>query len=255
MTAKSRRTSRKPRLSDEARAARREAEAALIEAANARLAGEEAGAELADFIRARPALARLSLKNLALLAEQAEERGTDVTNVQTFQTWQLYGRQVRKGARAYKLTVPYRREEKKAEGEQAPEAKPEEGKKKPPRFYLKAGWFDIADTEGLEAFEPGDQAPAPVPADEGEAAAAMFAALTEQAERAGYHVEEIPAEDAEAGAAIDHDAATVQVYAPRPDADADTAWAALARFTAAVNALQQNRREDRADDTDDPDTP
>jgi hypothetical protein len=138
----------------EQRQARYAADAALIEAASARLDGDEAGDDLAEFITGRPALARLSVKNCALLAEQAEMRGTDVSDVRTFAGWRTVGRQVKKGSKAYQLTVPRRDEETKAEaGAEASKPEPE-GKEKKPRFFLKAAWFDIAQTEPVEFTEP-----------------------------------------------------------------------------------------------------
>lgn len=256
MTANRRRTSRKPRMTEGQRQARREADAALVEAANTRLDGDEAGAELADWIRARPALARLSIKNIALLAEQAEARGADVADVQTYREWQARGRQVKQGAKAYKLTVPYRRDDKRTDEEgQDREPKPEEGKKKPPRFYLKAGWFDVGQTEGIEDFEPTVEAPAPVPADEDEAAAALFASLTAQAERAGYQIQTHPENERGTGARVDVDddeeAPTIHVYAPDVDADAEAAWSALGDLAQTVAGLsadhrRPSQREDRA---------
>lgn len=149
---------RKPRMSAEEREARRAADAALIEAAGARLDGDEAGEELVDFITARPALARLSVKNCALLAEQAEMRGTDVSNVQTFKGWQALGRQVKKGAKAYKLTVPRGSDdEAKAKDDEKADKDQDESKERKPRFYLKAGWFDVSQTEGIEDTEPDDE--------------------------------------------------------------------------------------------------
>jgi len=141
------------------REARYAADAALIEAASARLDGDEAGDDLAEFITGRPALARLSVKNCALLAEQAEMRGTDVSDVRTFAGWRTVGRQVKKGSKAFQLTVPRRGEETKAEaGAQADkQPEPEQGKEKKPRFFLKSAWFDIAQTEPVEFTEPDSE--------------------------------------------------------------------------------------------------
>ena len=146
------RKARKPRTTPEQRAARREADAALIEAASARLDGDEAGPELADYIDAHPALARLSVKNVSLLVEQATERGTTVSDVQTYRGWQTRGRQVRKGAKAYRLIVPRREDTDKADkAADEPRSDGNEGDDKPkrPRFYLKPAWFDVADTEPI----------------------------------------------------------------------------------------------------------
>lgn len=143
----------------EQREARYAADAALIEAANARLDGDDAGDDLAEFITGRPALARLSVKNCALLAEQAEMRGTDVSDVRTFNGWRTVGRQVKKGAKAYQLTVPRQDEKTKAEAgaEASTKQEPEQAKEKKRRFFLKAAWFDISQTEPVEFTQPDSE--------------------------------------------------------------------------------------------------
>lgn len=142
---------RNTRTTPEQRAARRELDAALIEAAAAHLDGDEAGDELAAFITGRPHLARLSIKNCALLFTQAAERGADVTNVRTFAGWLAEGRAVRKGSKAYKLTVPRQDDDAKADnstdGDAPAEPSGDDAKPKRPRFYLKSGWFDISQTD------------------------------------------------------------------------------------------------------------
>lgn len=243
-----RRTGRKPRMSDAERAARREADAALTEAAAARLADDEAAADMVAFMLGRPRLARLSLRNVALLMEQCEERGTDATDVRTFKGWQAVGRIVGKGERAYKLTVPRRDEDQAKAADDADEPRAqaqEEGKPKRPRFYLKAGWFDVSQTEGIETAD-ADAVAEWSAADPAEGPAELYASLVAQAERAGYAIEETPAQHLGAGAQLDEEAPrTIRVSLPADD-EADEGHQAL---TDLAQILAQESRAEAAPDS------
>lgn len=51
---------------------------------------------------------RYSARNVFLLLIQAEERGTEITRVAGYRTWQGLGRQVRKGEKGYDVLAPIR---------------------------------------------------------------------------------------------------------------------------------------------------
>lgn len=52
---------------------------------------------------------RYSARNILLLLIQAEERGTEITRVAGYRTWQTLGRQVRRGEKGYEVLAPVRR--------------------------------------------------------------------------------------------------------------------------------------------------
>jgi hypothetical protein len=51
---------------------------------------------------------RYSARNILLLLIQAEERGTQITHVAGYRTWQTLGRQVRRGEKRYEVLAPIR---------------------------------------------------------------------------------------------------------------------------------------------------
>jgi antirestriction protein ArdC len=51
---------------------------------------------------------RYSARNMLLLLIQAEERGTEITRVAGYRTWQTLGRQVRRGEKSYEVLAPLR---------------------------------------------------------------------------------------------------------------------------------------------------
>ncbi|MGI5133209.1 ArdC family protein [Pseudonocardia sp. CA-107938] len=102
MARKTRRT-----YNDAEREERAAADRQLAEQAAELLDDPDAVAEMVGhFLVGRSALLRYSLRNLALLFIQGDERGIDVTDVATFRGWRDRGRCVTRGARALRIVAP-----------------------------------------------------------------------------------------------------------------------------------------------------
>jgi hypothetical protein len=104
-----RKPTRKRQYSDAERAERARLDTELLDRANGRLAGDP------DFIRDFVASAvdgmsarilSYSLRNQALLADQANERGITLRDVDTFRGWRNRGRGVRKGEHGLRIIAP-----------------------------------------------------------------------------------------------------------------------------------------------------
>lgn len=216
--------------SGKAKTARREASderrAQLADLAREALADPALGARIAAMLTAgaAPKMFRYSVRNQALLARQADERGITLSDVDTYKGWAARGRQVRRGEKGLQIVRPSGRKAKDADAkaaagkaeETAQDGEKEQGKT---RFCLMTV-FDRSQTDGIEGFE------AEAPAVETEPEAALMEALTAQADRAGYLLtvwDDAEAEHAEEGTVtVDHDANVINVYGgPTPEALAE----------------------------------
>ncbi|WP_280299267.1 ArdC-like ssDNA-binding domain-containing protein [Nocardia abscessus] len=216
---------RRKKYSEEERAARQAADEQIREGGNELLSDPEAVAVMvAQLARLTcPKLLRYSLRNVALLFNQAADRDMTITDVDSFKGWAARGRHVCKGEKALRIVAPKGSEEgEAAEGEAseqpaepAAEADAEGGNFRV-RFRM-VPVFDIAQTEGIEDFEGEPVEVAPV----AEPAAAVCARLLEQFDAIGYTVTEGEAP------AIDDDAHTVTVSDGRPLEELAQALAAL----------------------------
>jgi hypothetical protein len=141
-----------------------------------------------------PALSigRYSLRNQALLLDQADERGMQLTAVASYNQWREIGRQVRKGEKALWIVRPVGREDKKSDDNATPpaaDAKPAMVDDEAPVRFRGMTVFDITQTDGFDDLAAGDATDET--SDTGETPdplAALLASLRVQAERDGYTV-------------------------------------------------------------------
>src|SRR5262245_15375683 len=103
---------RKP-YTPEQRAERDAKDAELREQARELLADPDAvAAMVAQVIQTRSRrVASYSIRNMALLFKQAEERGAVLTDVDTYKGWRARGRGVRQGETGYRIVRPVGREQ------------------------------------------------------------------------------------------------------------------------------------------------
>jgi antirestriction protein ArdC len=131
---------------------------------------------------------RYSARNMLLLLIQAEERGTEITRVAGYRTWQTLGRQVRRGEKSYEVLAPVRHRlsldeaaERAAAGEPAYDA---EGRP----IMVVGGFriehvFDVSQTDGEQlATMPG------VPYLAGDGPAGLWDAVAELITEAGFEI-------------------------------------------------------------------
>lgn len=197
---------------DEERAARAEADAAIEARGEAILANPAAVTTMVDTLLATTSkkLLRYSVRNAAMLIGQAEERGMTLTDVDSFKGWRQRGRAVRKGEISLRIVAPKGSEKTDAsdtdDAPEAPEPTGNDGDGKPAKTRFRmAPVFDISQTDGVEDIEPdADQVVTNVPA-------VLRANLVDQIERRGYTVVE-----GKVGPVIDDDARTITVAEDLP---------------------------------------
>ncbi|WP_067469682.1 ArdC family protein [Nocardia amamiensis] len=211
---------RRKKYTPEQRAERDAADKAIKDAADEKLTDPEAVAAMVGQLAqaTSPKLLRYSLRNVAMLWNQAEERGITLTDVDSFKGWKARGRSIRKGERALRIVAPKGTE--KAEGSDTAEPEPAEfitvdtddqGDETAARTRFRmVVVFDISQTEGIEDFE-GDPVEVEPVADP---AGVVRANLTTQLERLGYAV--ATTDDEQPAPVVDDDAHAVTVSAARP---------------------------------------
>ncbi|MEV6832034.1 hypothetical protein [Amycolatopsis sp. NPDC051102] len=175
----------------EDRAAFAEADAALADAAHRVLADP---AELERLVTQMltirsPRILRYSLRNQAMLINQARERGTTLTDLDTARGWSQRGRSVLEDERErpYRLTIPKGTETVDGDaadhdGQDHDDTDGGEGKETRSRFRTRT-YYDYAQTEGLDDTMPGFR---PSAVDEPEAV--LRDSLADQLARFGYTV-------------------------------------------------------------------
>lgn len=190
MTRKKTTTKRRTRrpATPEQRKAARQRDAELRQLADAALADPRIGARVLELLNCSPRILGYSLRNQALLMEQAAAKGIELRDVDTFKGWKRRGRGVREGETGLRL-VAYVGED---DGEdQAATDDPEAWDQRPdateddenahPRFRTFAV-FDISQTEGVETIHVAHEQ------DGKGAVELLMESLTKQAEKAGYRV-------------------------------------------------------------------
>jgi len=131
---------------------------------------------------------RYSARNMLLLLIQAEERGTEITRVAGYRTWQTLGRQVRRGEKSYEVLAPIRHRlsfeeaaERTAAGEPAYDA--EGSPSRVVRGFRIEHVFDVSQTDGEQlASMPG------VPYLAGDGPAGLWDAVAELITEAGFQI-------------------------------------------------------------------
>ncbi|SFW13119.1 hypothetical protein [Amycolatopsis australiensis] len=176
----------------EDRAAFAEADAELADAAHRLLADpEEIERLVTHLITIRsPRVLRFSMRNQAMLINQARERGVTLTDLDTAKGWSQRGRSVRDEEREhpYRLTVPKGTET--VDGDAADHDDQDhddhgdggEGKKTRGRFRTRT-YYDHAQTEGFDDTMPGFR-----PSTVEDPQAVLREALADQLDRFGYDV-------------------------------------------------------------------
>lgn len=254
---KTSKTRRASRYTPEQIAAAKARDAALTAAADAALADP---AKVAAIVAAAPTLtarvARYSLRNQMLLAEQTAERGMPLADVATSRAWRNVGRAVRAEEYDRPLWICRPAGERKEDGAdqadgdaaagETPESGEEEGTRRPLFRMFKV--YEISQTDGIEGFTPaarrdaftgacgGCNAPDNEPCyntcrcegcEELDPEELLTDSLTEQIRRAGYTL--TPA----GVVSVDHDQRT---------AAAPTAAPELAQVMAAIEVARTQRR-------------
>lgn len=126
-----------------------------------------------------------SVRNLALLMAQADERGMTITDVRSYKSWQLAGRQVRRGEKSLRIVKPVTRRIGADEDEL--DADEFAG---PALLFRTAAVFDISQTDPIPTDEEdGDEEAA----EDDDPAEVLLESLIEQADTHGYRVEFDPA--------------------------------------------------------------
>lgn len=129
-----------------------------------------------------PKLLRYSLRNVAMLYRQAEQRGMTLTDVDTYKGWRERGRHVRAGETGLRIVAPKGTETTDdPDTTQEPQETSDQAPAERTRFRMESR-FDISQTEGIEDAEPIEPETVTDPA------ALLRATLTEQFERLGHTV-------------------------------------------------------------------
>ena len=208
---------RRKKYTPEDRAQREAADNAIKAAADEKLTDPTAVAGMVGKLVTitSPRLLRYSLRNVALLMNQTEERGITLTDVDTKKAWRLRGYRIRKGETSLRIVAPKGTE--KAEGDDTGEQEPTEfitldgddqGDETEARTRFRmVPVYDICQMVEIEDFE-GDPVEIEPVADP---AGVVRANLTGQLERLGYTV--ATTDDEQAAPLVDDDAHAVTVSA------------------------------------------
>lgn len=153
------RTTRRRSYTPEEREALDDANRQLVARADAALADPESGL-IGELVlgamsgKVSPRILRYSLRNQALLAQQAHDRGVQLRAVNTFKGWLTEGRAVRNGETAYRIVAPageyYEDETAAAPAVLMPAMQGKETGR--PRFQMLA-LFEVSQTDGIDGFD------------------------------------------------------------------------------------------------------
>ena len=188
-----RRFDRRP-LTDEERAARRQADRQRIEqAARALLTSD--GWQRWIRVRATNGLSRYSLRNQWLIACECHARGITPTYVAGFRAFLALDRCVRKGEAAIRILAPVAVKQRDDDGA-------ETGEKR--ILFRTVPVFDVSMTDPLPGVEPVPLSPPAEPI-EGDSHGHLIAPLQELARDIGYRVEVRDLSDAGPGGWCDHE--------------------------------------------------
>lgn len=221
---------RRPPMTPEQRAAKVDA---LMERLNGAISAVTEGEQWTAMLRASTRFHRYSFRNMMLLQSQAEERGTPLSAVAGFTTWQQLGRAVRKGERGFAILAPVTRRADTtcaAEPDQ-PQVQIDIGRRVM-RGVRIAHVFDVSQTDGA----PLPQLPEPV-ALTGAAVPGLWDALTDLVRAAGYDVQRNPETTAREGWTNN----TTRVVSVRPDIDGAAADSVLAHELGHIRADHEHR--------------
>jgi hypothetical protein len=203
----------------EQRIARDTADAAIRDSATELLTNPDAVAAMVSHLMTTtsPKLLRYSMRNAAMLTQQAEQRGMTLTDVDSFRGWIERGRWVRKGEQGLRIVAP--------QGTESPSDDPAEQTDQNDDQDIRVRFrmvtvFNISQTQGMEDAEPaeGDTITDPT--------AVLRTTLAEQIERMGYTIM-TTTDQAEGSATVDDEARTVTVPAGEPVPDLARALASL----------------------------
>jgi hypothetical protein len=210
-------TKHRTKYTEEQRVARDAADAAIRDNATELLTDPDAVAAMVSHLMTTNSskLLRYSMRNVAMLTTQAEERGMPLTDVDSFRGWIERGRCVRKGERGLRIVAPKGTEP--PGDDSAEQADQGDGEDIRVRFRM-VTVFDISQTEGIEDAEPVDGEIINDPA------AVLRATIAEQIERMGYT---ITTDQGEGSATVDDEARTVTVPAGEPVPELARALACL----------------------------
>ncbi|THV35717.1 ArdC family protein [Glycomyces buryatensis] len=212
---------------EEEKAAFKERDRELAEAADAALAAPGAGARATEVALRSPKLAAYSLRNHMMLALQAEQAGIELRDVDTGRGWKERGRTPRKGSKAV-MRIVYPITPKSGEADTS-----EDGETPKTRFRTKAV-FEIDQTDESETFTSD-----PKVAPESDPARIWHDRLLREAASLGYTVRYTRPDEAAALAVTDGESKTIAVAAADPLALAPEALGALAdRLAEALTAAR-----------------
>lgn len=211
---------RRKKYTPEQRAERDAADKALKAAADEKLADPAAVADMVGklVMITTPRLLRYSLRNVALLMNQAEERGITLTDVDSKKAWRLRGYRIGTGETSLRIVAPKGTEKTEGDdtGEQEPaefstlDADDQSDETEGRTRFRMVPVYDISQMVEIEDFE-GDPVEIEPVADP---AGVVRANLTVQLERLGYTV--ATTDDEQAAPLVDDDAHAVTVSAARP---------------------------------------
>lgn len=215
---------------DEEKAAFKARDQALADAADAALAAPGAGARATAIALRSPKLAAYSLRNLMMLAHQAEQAGIELRDVDTGRGWKERGRAPRKGTKAVmRIVYPITPKSGKADTTDSSE----DGATPKMRFRTKAV-FEIDQTDENE-----DSTPDPEAASKGDPAQIWQDRLLREAVNLGYTVHYARPDEAKTVAVSDDETKTITVAAADPLKLTPEALGALAnRLTEAMTAAK-----------------
>ncbi|CAM3410700.1 ArdC family protein [Kibdelosporangium persicum] len=180
---------RRTNYTPEQRAERDAADGAIRDKAAELLANPDAMAAMVARLMTTtsPKLLRYSMRNNAMLARQADDRGMTLTDVDSYRGWQERGRAVRKGERGLRIVAPKgtepsdQAEQDKVNPSHDNHAGQNENEETRVRFRM-VSVFDISQTDGIEDAEPVETETVNDPA------TVLHANLTEEIQRLGYTI-------------------------------------------------------------------
>jgi antirestriction protein ArdC len=235
-------TRRTRSVSPERRAELAAQAAELADRAAAALAAPGAGQRVATTLRMSARIASYSIRNQMLLLEQAEERGINLADVDTFRGWKDRGRCVRKGEHGLKIVRPVGVESTEEPGgktEKAAEQRAEqrEEQREPGervRFRIMTV-FDISQTDGIEDDAAGTDI-TPAGAEE------LWNHLAQQIQARGY-LFNWPSDDTAEPVRVDHDRRLFHVAPDLDPADVPAVAAVADGLAALMTHLAAERAE------------
>lgn len=202
---------------DEEKAAFKARDQALAEAADAALAGPDAGERATALALRSPKLAAYSPRNLMMLAHQAEETGIELRDVDTGRGWKERGRAIRKGSKAVlRIVYPIQRSRVRELGA--------DSENDEQTLFRTKAVFELSQTEEADDIVPDPDAATDTETDP---AAIWRERLDREAAKLGLLVTDITTGDDTVSAVLDTESGTITVAARHQHAPA--ALSALAQ--------------------------